>query len=208
MFVPAWTLDWPRAWMLLGVMLVVRTATAVSVYRVNPELLRERAKSPMHADQPLSDRLLLLGVITTGFIALPAVAALDVFQWHALPQPTPAISALGLGVFALGWIIKGLALRANAFATTVVRLQSDREHAVADRGVYAVVRHPFYAATPLVFLGLCLWLGSFAAALCIAVPIAFIVARLVHEERFLRRELPGYSQYAERVQYRLIPGIW
>jgi protein-S-isoprenylcysteine O-methyltransferase Ste14 len=28
------------------------------------------------------------------------------------------------------------------------------------------------------------------------------------EERFLRRELPGYREYTERVRYRVVPGIW
>ena len=207
-FAAAGTLEWWRAWVLAAVMLAVRTASAVAAYRVNPALLRERARPPVHGDQPWSDRLLLLAVLTTGFVGLPLVAGLDVFRWRALPRPAPPLAALGLALFALGWGLKGLALRANAFATAVLRVQRERAHVVVDAGVYGVVRHPFYAGTPLVFVGMGLWLGSYAAVLCAAVPTACVVARLVREERFLRRELPGYDAYAARVPYRLVPGVW
>jgi protein-S-isoprenylcysteine O-methyltransferase Ste14 len=208
LFASAGTLAWWRAWGMLAVLLVVRTATAIAVYRVNPALIRERARLPIHGDQPWTDRLLLLGVVATGFVGLPAIAGFDVFRWHLLPRPASLISGLGLGLFTLGWMVKALALRANAFATTVVRVQRERQHAVADTGVYGIVRHPFYAGTPLVLVGLGLWLESYAAALLAIVPIAFMVMRLEVEERFLRRELPGYGQYAARVRHRLIPGIW
>jgi protein-S-isoprenylcysteine O-methyltransferase Ste14 len=208
LFVSAGTLAWPRAWMLLAVMLVVRTVSALAVYRVNPALLRERAKLPIHADQPLTDRLLLLAVISTGFVGVPLFAGFDVFHWHVLRRPAPVVGSLGLVLFTMGWGIKALALHANAFATTVVRLQSERRHAVVDSGVYRIVRHPFYAGTPLVLVGLGLWLESYASALFAVVPIAFVLLRLEREERFLRRALPGYTEYAARVPHRLLPGIW
>ena len=206
LFTAAGTLAWWQAWVLLAVLLVVRTVGALAVYRVNPGLLRERAGLPMHDDQPRADRLLLLAVLATGFVGLPVIAGLDVFRWHALPRPGPPLSSVGLVLFALGWSIKGLALRANAFATAVVRRQ--HAHAVADSGVYAVVRHPFYAADPLILVGLGLWLESYVAALSAVVPVALMVIRLRLEERFLRRELPDYDAYMTRVPYRLIPGLW
>ena len=208
LFASAGTFAWWRAWVLLAVLLIVRTVGAVAVYRVNPALLHERTKLPIHGDQPWADRFLLLAVLATGFLGLPLIAGLDVFRWHLLPRPAPLVANLGLVLFALGWGIKALALRANAFATTVVRLQRERKHAVADTGLYRVVRHPFYAGDPLVLVGLALWLESYASALLVVVPIAFVVIRLELEERFLRRELPGYREYAMRVPYRLLPGIW
>ena len=77
-----------------------------------------------------------------------------------------------------------------------------------DTGVYGIVRHPFYAGTPFVLVGLGLWLESYTAVLFAVVPIALLVVRLRLEERFLRRELPGYREYAVRVPHRLLPGIW
>jgi protein-S-isoprenylcysteine O-methyltransferase Ste14 len=208
LFLPAGTMVWWRGWVLLAVLLVVRMATILTVHRVNPALLRDRAKLTLPGDQPSADKALLIAVLVTGFLGLPAIAALDVFRWHLLPPPAPLVSGLGLVLFALGWALKGVALRANAFATTVVRLQRERDHAVVDSGPYRIVRHPFYAADPLIHVGLSLWLESFAAALCTVVPIAFLVMRIRLEERFLRRELAGYGDYATRVQYRLIPRIW
>ena len=208
LFASAGTLAWARAWVLLAVLLVVRTGGAFLVARVNSGLLRERAKLPIHAAQPWSDRVLLLAVLATGFLGLPMLAGCDVFRWHLLPRPAPLLSALGLVLFTLGWSLKQLALRANAFATTVVRLQHERAHAVADTGVYARVRHPFYAADPLILVGLGLWLESYAAALGAVVPVALMLLRLQLEERVLRRELVGYDAYMRRVPHRLIPGVW
>jgi protein-S-isoprenylcysteine O-methyltransferase Ste14 len=208
LFTSAGTLTWWRAWVLLAVLLLVRTLGAVAVYRINPDLLRERAKLPVHDEQSWADRLLLFAVLTTGFLGLPVLAGLDVFRLHMLPRPTPLLADAGLVLFAIGWSIKNLALRANAFATAVVRLQSERAHAVADGGIYAVVRHPFYAADPLIFVGLALWLESYAAALWAVIPVSLMVIRLHLEERFLRRELPGYDDYTVRVPHRLIPGVW
>ena len=208
LFVGAGTLHWPRAWILLAVMLVIRVGGALAIARVNPALLRERARLPIHATQPWTDRVLLLAVLATGFLGLPLVAGLDVFRWHSLASPAPWLSGVGLLLFAGGWALKQLALRANAFATTVVRLQTDRAHSVVDAGVYAVVRHPFYAADPLILVGLGLWLESSVAALTAVVPVGLMLMRLTLEERFLRRALPGYEAYMARVPHRLVPGLW
>jgi protein-S-isoprenylcysteine O-methyltransferase Ste14 len=208
LFVSAGTLSWWRAWLLLAVLLVVRIVSAAIVYRVNPTLLEERARLPTHGDQPRTDKLLLLAVLATGFMGLPVIAGFDDFRWHILPRPAPLLANLGLVLFALGWGIKAIALRTNAFATSVLRLQRERQHAVVDTGVYGIVRHPFYAGTPLVLVGLSLWLESYAATLFAVVPIALLLVRIRLEERFLRHELPGYSDYAARVPHRLIPGVW
>jgi protein-S-isoprenylcysteine O-methyltransferase Ste14 len=208
LFLPAGTLEWPHAWILLGVQFIVRTVGALWIARVNPALVRERASLPVHAEQRAVDRFLVLGVLATGFLGLPLVAGLDAFHWHALPRPSVPVTIIGLVLFALGWVLKNVALRANAFAVTVVRVQREREHAVADAGPYRVVRHPFYAADPLIFVGLGLWLGSYIAVLCAVAPLALMVLRLQLEEELLRTGLPEYEAYMKRVRFRLIPGVW
>jgi protein-S-isoprenylcysteine O-methyltransferase Ste14 len=208
LFSSAGTLAWWRGWVLLAVMLCIRTFGAIAVSRVNPELVRERAGLPIHEAQSVGDRWLLLGVLATGFLGLPIVAGLDVFRWHAPARPTAVVAGLGLVLFALGWSLKSLALRANAFAIAVVRVHSERAHAVADSGPYRIVRHPFYAADPLILVGLGLWLQSYLAAMGAVVPLVLMVTRLRMEERFLQRELPGYTDYVARVRFRIIPGVW
>src|SRR5947209_7221298 len=87
LFVAAGTVAWQRAWVLVAVLLVVRTLTAVAVFRVNPALLRERATVLVHRHQPWADRLVLLAFMGTAFVGVPAAAALDAFHWHVLPSP-------------------------------------------------------------------------------------------------------------------------
>jgi protein-S-isoprenylcysteine O-methyltransferase Ste14 len=178
------------------------------VFRVNPALLRERATVLIHQHQPWADRLILFAFMGTAFVGVPAVAALDAFHLHVLPSPPLVLASVGLGLFAVGWTIIAVALRANPFAVTVVRLQNERQHTVVDTGIYSVVRHPMYAGNPLVNVGLSLWLGSYAAVLFAAIPLALLMVRIGLEERFLRRELPGYPEYAARVPYRMLPGLW
>jgi protein-S-isoprenylcysteine O-methyltransferase Ste14 len=160
LFVAAGTLAWQRAWVLVAALLVIRTLSAIAVFRVNPALLRERATVLIHRHQPWSDRLILLAFMATGFVGVPAIAALDAFHWHLLPSPPFVLASVGLVLFALGWMIIAVALRENPFAVTVIRLQNERQHTVVNTGIYGVVRHPMYAGNPLVNVGLSLWLGS------------------------------------------------
>ena len=207
LFVAAGTVAWQRAWVLVAVLLVVRVLSAIAVFRVNPALLSERSTVLIHRHQPGTDRLILLAFMGTAFVGVPVVAALDGFRWHVLPTHHHGCG-VGLGLFVLGWTIIALALAANPFATTVVRLQGERQHRVVTTGIYGVVRHPMYAGSPLVNVGLSLWLGSYAGALFATIPLGLLVIRLAYEEQFLRRELPAYRDYAKRVPYRLVPGLW
>ena len=208
LFVAAGTVAWPRAWLLLAVLLVVRMLSAILVFRFQPTLLLERATVLLHRDQPRPDRVLLFAFMTTAFIGLPTVAARDVFRWHVLPAPPSFLVALGLVLFVLGWVIVASALRENAFAVTVIRFQGERRHRLVSTGIYKVIRHPMYAGNPLVLVGMSLWLGSYIAALCAIVPLGLLIVRISLEERLLRRELADYGEYVKRVPYRLLPGIW
>jgi len=208
LFASAGTFAWWRAWTLLAVLLIVRLVGARVVFRASPDLMLERAMPPIHGGQAMADRFLVLAVLATGFVGLPIVAGIDRFRWQPLSSPGSVLAALGLLLFAFGWAMKSLALRANAFAVGAVRIQHERAHVVVDAGIYGVIRHPFYAADPLIFVGLGLWLQSYVAVLCALVPMGIVVWRLRLEEQVLRRELPGYSEYTTRVPHRLIPGVW
>ena len=207
LLVPAGRLDWGRAWVLLAVLLVMRAVGTAGAIRVNPELLAERSRLPLHPGQPLADRVLLLSFMAS-FAALVAFCPLDVFHLRLLPRPPAAVSFAGIVLFAAGWWIIALVLRTNAFAVRVVRHQQERRHTLVDTGVYAVVRHPMYAGIIPVLVGMCLWLGSYAGALLAVVPVAILAVRIVLEERFLRQALPGYDAYTARVRWRLVPHLW
>jgi protein-S-isoprenylcysteine O-methyltransferase Ste14 len=207
LLVPAGTLQWWRAWVFIGIVIVGTVATMVSVFPGREDLLNERFKPPIQQGQPLADKIVVLVFLAT-FVGVIVCIPLDVFRWHLMSTPGTFVSAMGLVLLVAGWWIISLAFKANAFAAPVVKYQAERHHAVIGAGVYGIVRHPMYAGFGLFLVGLPLWLESFAAAVLASVPIGTLALRIVIEERFLRRELPGYIAYTERVRYRLIPGCW
>ncbi len=142
------------------------------------------------------------------YFALFLLIGKDVFEFQLLPKPGPLVSAVGLLLILASARLVYLTLRENKFAAPVVKHQADRQHAVVDTGMYSRVRHPMYAGIILFLIGTCLWLGSYAAVAFVTVPAGFLILRIYIEERFLRRKLPGYDEYCQRVRYRLIPGVW
>lgn len=207
LFGPARTWAWGRAWVFLGVVLVAAVVSTASLVRGHQDLLAERFKSPIQQGQPLADKIVLL-LLITAFCGETVLIPLDVFRWRLLWEPGALVSAVGLVLFVAGWGIMTLALRENAFAAPVVRLQAERHQTVVDTGVYGVVRHPMYAGAIPLLVGMPLWLGSYAATALASVPIGILVLRIRIEEQFLRRELEGYAAYMARVRYRLIPFLW
>ncbi len=206
LFVPAGRWAWPRAWIYMGCM-VVGTIVTLIYLRKDEALINERLKGPIQKGQPLADRILVSLLLAT-FASLVIFIPLDVFRFQLMHEPGPPVSIAGLLLGAAGWWLIARAMHENAFAAPVVKYQKERAHRVIDSGVYARLRHPMYSGFIPFLVGTCLWLGSYAAALLSIVPIALIAARIVIEERFLRRELEGYAAYAERTPYRLIPFVW
>lgn len=207
LFLPAGTVRWWRAWVLIGLHTAAACGTMVDLYYHNRALLEERAKPPLQRGQPLADRIALL-LFLAAYIVLVVFTALDVFHLHLMRKPGTTVSSAGLAIFLAGWWVMYRSLRENAFATSVVRHQEERHHTVIDTGVYSVVRHPMYAGGMLLAVGIPLWLESYAGALMAAVPIAMISLRAMLEERFLRRELAGYDAYMHRVRHRFVPFVW
>jgi len=194
-----------RAWLLLLVLFVVRLVANATIYRVAPQILVARARPPIQAGQPLLDRALLLAFMAT-FALLVSVASVDGLRLRLLGSVPMPISVAGLGLFAAGWGVAASAVLVNAFALTVIRAQEGQ--VVVTNGPYRFVRHPIYLGGMLVMVGESLWLGSNLALIAMFVPIAILVARIHFEERFLAATVQGYGDYAARVRYRLIPGLW
>ena len=204
LFVPAGTIRWPRAWIYLG---VVFLGTAVTMFVLPEELLNERYKPPVQHGQPLFDKIGIFAFVGS-FVATVLFIPFDIFQLHLLRPPGIVISIFGLVLFAAGWTLITAAVRANAFAAPVVRHQEERGQRVIDRGPYRFVRHPMYSAVIPLLVGMSLWLGSFAGAIVAIVPTVLIGIRAMLEEKFLRRELPGYAEYIMRTRFRMIPYVW
>jgi protein-S-isoprenylcysteine O-methyltransferase Ste14 len=207
LFGGAGTLDWWRAWVVVGMIAAGTVLTMLLVFRTRPDLLEERMRGMVQKGQPMVDRLIVLPFMVVYGLSI-AFIGLDVFRLQLLPKPSVAVSSLGLVLIVAGWWIIALVFRENSFAAPVVKHQAEREHKVVDTGVYSVVRHPMYAGIFIFNVGIAFWLASYAGAIAALVPMAFLAVRIVFEERFLRQQLTGYQAYTEKVRYRLIPLVW
>jgi protein-S-isoprenylcysteine O-methyltransferase Ste14 len=207
LLIPAGTLFWGRAWVLLGVLVVGTIITMRTAFADNEGLLAERLKPPIQRGQPLADKIILLALIVT-FVGMAVLSLLDMFRLHLLPPPPWPVSLFGLLMFGIGWLITSLAFKENAFAAPVVKYQGERGQHVVDTGVYAIVRHPMYAGAVPLIVGLPLWLESYAGVLGGILVCLFMNSRILLEEQFLTRHLEGYADYMHRVRWRIIPGLW
>lgn len=202
LFLSAGRLDWLWGWLFLAAFLLLIVPSIVLVSK-SPDLLNERGRRAENVED--WDKI-LMGTYSLLLFTVPVVAGLDVrLGWSAMPL------ALHLGgvVLAVPAMIMPLwAMSANAYLSTMVRIQDDRGQQVVTVGPYRYVRHPMYVGT--IFFGLCipLFLGSWWAFVPCGLIIVLFVVRTALEDRTLREELAGYPEYAQRVRYRLLPGIW
>lgn len=206
LFLPAGTLAWPQAWVFLAIVIGGSVALGVWLKKTDPSLLAERMKSPVSADQRPRDRA-VMAAIMLGMAAWLVLIALDArrFGWSHTPPWAQALgAALIVGAF-YGWM---RVLRANSFASVEVRLQTERGQTVISTGPYAFVRHPMYADTLLLLVGTPLLLGSLWGLLGAALLVPLLAARTLAEEAMLMEGLPGYRDYATKVRFRLVPGVW
>lgn len=206
LFGSAGTIDWPQAWVLLVELGVLGLASGISIARHDPQLMRERMRGPIQSEQKPWDRAVLIAVLGL-FAALHVVAGLDAIRFHTSDMPLwlEVVGAIGV---ALGLYMFHVVMRANSYATAVVRVQNERGHRVISTGPYAFVRHPMYSGAILYFVGTALLLGSWYAVAIAFVIVALFGLRAVWEEQTLAAELPGYTAYAQRVRYRFVPGVW
>jgi protein-S-isoprenylcysteine O-methyltransferase Ste14 len=177
----------------------------VLLMRMSPETIAERAK----AGPGMKDWDKLVGGLfaVAYFVLLLLVAGLDERYGWTGALPTGAHVA-GAVAFGMGYALVSWSMVSNAYFSTVVRIQEERGHAVVDTGPYGIVRHPGYVGALLQALTAPLLLGSLWAFIPAAVAAMAMLARTALEDRALRQELAGYPQYAQRVRYRLLPGVW
>jgi protein-S-isoprenylcysteine O-methyltransferase Ste14 len=128
------------------------------------------------------------------------------FGW--LPAIPPSVQWFGVGLMIVGSIIGSWAMLENRFFSGVVRIQTERGHAVVKTGPYRFVRHPGYAGALVYYVGAPLGLGSFWALLPALFIVGVMIVRTALEDRTLQQELPGYTEYTKQTRYRLLPRVW
>ena len=199
-FLPAGTLDFFGGWLLMGVLFVPMLLLGVVLCLKSPELLEKRLRSKeKRGEQSLVVKLSAL-MFLVGFV----MAGLDCrFGWSQLPR---WVNLLGAGLFLLSYLLYAEVMRENAYLSRTVEVQEGQK--VVDTGLYAIVRHPMYAATILMFCSMPLILGSLPAFEVFLLYPFFLALRIRDEEKLLTEELEGYEAYRKKVRYKIIPFIW
>ena len=199
-FLPAGTFAYFNGWLFMGILFIPMFLAGLVMMAKNPRLLESR----LDAKEKETEQSLVVKLSGLMFLAGFIVAGLGVrYGWYTLPKPVVIVSAV---VFLIAYILYAEVLRENTYLSRTIEVQEGQK--VIDTGLYGIVRHPMYSVTLLLFLSMPLVLGSiYSFVIFLAYP--FIIAkRIKHEEEFLEKELNGYTEYKQKVKYRLIPFIW
>jgi len=200
----AGTLQWNRGWLFLALLASTFAFNLTLVLSKNPTLMRERWKR--RKDTKRFDKV--FGVVyLVAMVTFFVLAGMDAvrYQWTSMPS---SLLFVGVAMHVLGMIPVLWALLTNPHLETTVRIQTDRGHRVISDGPYRYVRHPMYVGIILLFFGWSLVLGSWVALGVAGVLAALFVVRTALEDKTLRNELPGYTEFCEKTRYRLVPGVW
>ena len=204
LFWSAGEIDWWPAWASIAVMLAWITATAIVIFRFNPDLLAERL-GPRKGAKPWDTAIISILGLTQ--LVRYIIAGLD--QRYGWPGGFPlAAQIAALTVCVLGYALFVWATASNTFFSQIVRIQSERGHAVATGGPYQYVRHPAYLGAILYELAVPVLLASWWALIASGLNAILLILRTALEDRTLQAELPGYVDYSRQVRHRLLPGIW
>lgn len=204
LFLAAGRMDWRLGWIFLVVITVGQIATTLLLLARSPTLLGERAW--MQKGSKLWDKV-IVSLGEAGWIGTGIVAGLDArFGWS--PRLGAELQVAGLVLIVLGFGIFLWAMASNRFFSSFVRIQTDRGHIVETGGPYRYVRHPGYFGALLTYLASPLALASLWTFIPSALMLVLFVFRTALEDRTLQAELRGYAEYARRVRYRLLPGVW
>jgi len=204
LFVPAGTFNWPEAWLFLFFYFTVVTAMMIWMKKKAPGLLKERMSRKKEAKS--WDRKFLIAYCFA-LILIAVIPGLDAvrFRWSEVPLIFKVLGFIGY-IPSLGFAF--WAVKENAFASDVVRIQKDRGHTVCTTGPYRHVRHPMYVGVIFFLLSFPLSLGSLYTFIPAFIIIILFIIRTSLEDRALQEELPGYTEYSQKVRYRLLPGVW
>lgn len=200
LFVPAGTLAWPQAWLLLGILFIPMLCVGLVMMKKNPELLKKRLNAKEKQDEQ-KDVVRISGLL---FLAAFILAGLNYrFGWIILPA---WISWMAAAVFLLAYGLYAEVMRENTYLSRIIEVQENQK--VIDTGLYGIVRHPMYMSTLFLFLAMPLVLGSLISFLVMLLYIPVIARRIRNEEQVLEEGLEGYTEYKQKVKYKVIPFIW
>jgi protein-S-isoprenylcysteine O-methyltransferase Ste14 len=203
LFLSAGTLDYWQAWAFLAVYLTSSLAITLYLMKKDPSLLARRMRGGPTAEKEPTQKIIMF-FASLGFIALLVFPALDHrFAWSHLP---PYVALAGDVLVALGFVAVFFVFKENPFTSATIEVAPEQK--VISTGPYALVRHPMYTGAIVMLIGIPIALGSCWGLLVIVAMMPALIWRLLDEEKFLSRNLPGYVEYQNKVRYRLIPLVW
>ena len=203
LFLPAGTIRYWQAWAYLAVFFGASFLITLYLAKNDRALLKRRLSGGPWAEKEPAQKIIMV-FTSIGFIALMVVPALDFrFGWSTVPLP---LVVAGDVLVVIGYIIIFLVYKENTFTSATIELADDQR--VISTGPYALVRHPMYAGGMLYLLGTPLALGSWWGLVPFAAMMPFLIWRLFDEEEFLARNLTGYTEYRNKVRFRLVPEVW
>jgi protein-S-isoprenylcysteine O-methyltransferase Ste14 len=196
--------NWMAAWVLLSVFLALMSLNLRILITTNPDVVAERMKREKSSRK--KDLVVAAGMMVFWLASLVTAGLDERFGWS--PETSLALTVFSVVLIAMGDLLFLWAMSVNRFFTRAVRIQRERGHAVVASGPYRSIRHPGYAGGIMMTVAVPLILGSLWALLPAAFSILFMSLRTSLEDAMLRHELDGYADYARKVHYRLLPGIW
>jgi protein-S-isoprenylcysteine O-methyltransferase Ste14 len=203
LFLSAWTLYYWQAWAFLAVFGASSLAITLHLMKKDPKLLERRLKTGPMAEKEASQKI-IQSITAFMFNAMLVVPALDHrFHWSTLPASG---AMAGDVLVAIGFLIIFFVYKENTFASATIELLPEQK-VIATR-LYALVRHPMYMGALLLLVGMPLALGSPWGLLVFLFFMPALLWRIFDEEKFLGRNLPGYTEYQKKVRFRLVPFIW
>jgi protein-S-isoprenylcysteine O-methyltransferase Ste14 len=186
----------------IGLFMLILNYTAL---RLDADLIIERSK-PGEGAKKWDKTILGLSFLVT--IAMYLIAGFDSGRYHWSPDFHWSMYLLGAILTALGQILFLIAQKQNKFFSSTVRIQTDRGHTVCETGLYKFVRHPAYLGSVIQVIGFPLLFGSLWSILPVGISLIFLLLRTYLEDNTLKNELPGYSEYAKKTRYKIIPFVW
>ncbi len=202
-FLPAGTWHYWQGWLFIAVFSASTIAFTVYLALYDRPLLERRMNAGPQHEKEWSQKI-IVSLIILAFLYLYHLASTRLPLWPLTGARIPVLRRghlIVLSFLFIFWVLK-----VNSYAAANISVRDD--HKVIDTGPYAYVRHPMYAGALWLFIGMPLALGSWLTICLVPLILPILVWRLLDEERILRRDLPGYNEYASRVRHRLIPYLW
>ncbi len=181
------------------------SANAIGVYLTlkDPELLERRKKGGPAAEQNMAQKI-IISIALIGWVILLVLCGLDHrFTWSAVSLP---VSLVGNVLIMLGFLIDFFVFKENSYGASTIETFEDQK--VISTGLYALVRHPMYMGVLFMMIGVPLALGSWWGLTVLVLILPVLIWRILDEEKLLKKDLPGYREYAQKVRYRLVPYLW